>query len=153
MKTKFDCYCDGCSLGNPGNGGFGVIIVDRETDMIVNQFSKGYINVTNNQMELLAAFYILKFFEKADHIHIITDSQYVCKGITTWRHSWKKNNWKSSTGTAVKNVDMWKEIDKECNKHSSVEVTWVKGHANNKYNEMCDSLAKKAAANAGNDKN
>ena len=144
--TKFHCYCDGCSLGNPGNGGFGVIIVDSETNMIVNQFSKGYANVTNNQMELLAVFYILKLFEKAAEIDIYTDSQYVCKGITTWRHSWKKNNWKSSTGTMVKNVDMWKEVDAECDKHKAINMHWVKGHANNKYNEMCDKLAKNAAA-------
>lgn len=146
MNTRFDCYCDGCSLGNPGNGGIGVVVVDRENDLIVHQYNHGFKNVTNNQMELLAVLYILNSFSKAKEIHIITDSQYVCKGIEIWRFSWKKNNWKSSTGEPVKNLDLWKKIDTECDKHDKIYMTWVKGHNNNKYNEICDKLAKNAAA-------
>lgn len=130
-------YCDGSCLGNPGKGGWGVIVmVNGETFELYG----GESHSTNNRMELTAAIEALKFVDGSTQpIHVYTDSQYVIKGITEWIKGWKKKNY-----SGVKNPDLWKELDATVN-NRNIKWHWVKGHSGNEYNEKVDILAKKGA--------
>ena len=135
-------YIDGACLGNPGRGGFAVIIV--QNDKIIEEFSGGTIHTTNNRMELRAALNALKIGNNISS-SIYTDSQYVKKGIEEWMPIWKANNWRRKNGT-LKNVDLWKEIDRLISKSpNKYRWKWVKAHSNNKWNDYVDKLAKQAA--------
>ena len=133
-------YTDGACSGNPGIGGWGVIILIDDKDPI--KLNGGLINTTNNQMELRAAIEALKYFVKASSINLITDSKYVKDGIESWIKNWKKNGWKTSTRKPVKNKDLWMELDKQIHQHT-IDWQWIKGHAGHKYNEQADDLARK----------
>nr|MCR4789706.1 ribonuclease HI [Treponemataceae bacterium] len=141
-----------CS-GNPGPGGWGCVILAGEKDNPSKeiQMSGGEKSTTNNRMELMAAIQSLtrvsqdSEFSNAE-ITLITDSQYVKNGITQWIHNWKKNGWKTAGKQPVKNQDLWVKLDDLTGK-LNIQWDWVKGHAGNKYNEICDSLATTAAAN------
>lgn len=133
-------YTDGACSGNPGPGGWGVLMQFGEKEQV---FYGGEADTTNNRMEMMAAIEALKAVNpkfKGD-ITLWTDSTYVLKGITEWIHGWKKRGWKNSQKKAVKNSDLWKELD-EINANFDVTWKWVKGHAGIDGNERADALAR-----------
>ena len=131
-------YTDGSCLGNPGKGGWAAIILDDGKKTELKGSKK---DTTNNQMELLAPIEALKKIPKGSKVQIFTDSKYVKSGITEWIHNWKKNGWKTANKQDVKNIDLWKNLD-ELNQIKNVQWNWVKGHADNEYNNMADELAR-----------
>lgn len=137
-----ELYTDGSCLGNPGPGGYGAVLRYGNHE---KELSEGYQLTTNNRMELLAAIVGLETLNKPCQVVLTTDSQYVKNGITQWIHNWKKKNWKTADKKPVKNVDLWKRLDQECQRHK-VEWQWVKGHAGHAENERCDILAREAAS-------
>ena len=136
-----EVYTDGSCIGNPGPGGWAVLIT---TGTKQNTISGNKKNTTNNQMELMAAIKALEQLSKKDKIKIYTDSIYVKDGITRWIKVWKKNNWKTSKKKQIKNLELWKKLSRLNDSHD-VEWKWVKGHNNNPMNMLVDKLAKKAA--------
>ena len=140
---KFKAYTDGACSGNPGVGGWGAVLLAEKNNKIIKrkEISGGVVDTTNNQMELIAAIETLKALKKYTEICIITDSNYVKKGITEWLPSWKKNNWKTSSKKEVKNRKLWEELEELVN-INKVDWLWVKGHAGNVENERADFLAR-----------
>ena len=136
MKTV-NIYTDGACRGNPGDGGWGVLIKYENTS---KEIYGGEKNTTNNKMELKAAIEGLKALNESCIVNLTTDSKYVMQGITSWIDNWKKNNWKSSTKKDVKNKDLWLLLDKHVSKHE-VKWFWVKGHSGHEENEIADTLA------------
>tara|TARA_Y100001970_G_C14188139_1_gene833775 strand:+ start:1309 stop:1734 length:426 start_codon:yes stop_codon:yes gene_type:complete len=136
-------YTDGACSGNPGIGGWGVVILVNKDEIFLNG---GDNNTTNNKMELTAAIEALKHFEKREEITLITDSKYVKDGIESWIKNWKTNNWKTTSKKPVKNKELWIELDDLITKHN-VNWEWVKGHGGNKYNEKADYLARRYIEN------
>ncbi len=133
-------YTDGACSGNPGIGGWGVVILKTDEEAIF--LNGGEDNTTNNRMELIAAINSITYFKDRQKLELYTDSKYLKDGIEKWIHNWKLNGWKTANKKPVKNKDLWLKLDFEINKHSIV-WNWVKGHANNKYNEKADELARK----------
>ena len=142
MKTV-NIYTDGACRGNPGIGGWGVLI---EFGDISKEHFGGENNTTNNKMELKAAIEGLKLLKEPCNVNLTTDSKYVMQGITTWIDNWKKNNWKNASKKDVKNKDLWVELDKYVSQHN-VKWHWVKGHAGHEKNEIADVLANKGIDN------
>ena len=140
---KFKAYTDGACSGNPGVDGWGAVLLAEKNNKIIKrkEISGGLVDTTNNQMELIAAIETLKALKKYTEICIITDSNYVKKGITEWLPSWKKNNWKTSSKKEVKNRKLWEELEELVNRNK-VDWLWVKGHAGNIENERADFLAR-----------
>ena len=136
MKTV-NIYTDGACRGNPGDGGWGVLIKYENTS---KEIYGGEKNTTNNKMELKAAIEGLKALNESCKVNLTTDSKYVMQGITIWIDNWKKNNWKSSTKKDVKNKDLWLLLDKYVSMHE-IKWFWVKGHSGHKENEIADMLA------------
>jgi ribonuclease HI len=136
----YEIYTDGSCLGNPGRGGWGVVSDDFK-------LSGKQPDTTNNAMEMTAIFKALEECLKRDiqEVCIFTDSQYVKNGITSWIINWKKNDWITSTGTPVKNKELWIDIDEVRNKLKVVEWKWVKAHNGDPKNEEVDTLAYEAA--------
>lgn len=130
-------YTDGACKGNPGPGGWGVVL--RYGDAM-KTLHGGERNTTNNRMELMAAIMGLRALNRTCKIDLFTDSQYVRKGITEWMTGWKKNGWKTAARKPVKNDDLWKALDEEVGRHN-VTWHWVKGHAGVPDNELADELA------------
>ncbi|SFM55982.1 ribonuclease HI [Marinobacter zhejiangensis] len=130
-------YTDGACKGNPGPGGWGVVL--RYGDAM-KTLHGGERNTTNNRMELMAAIQGLRALTRTCSIDLYTDSQYVRKGITEWMKGWKKNGWKTAARKPVKNDDLWKALDEEVGRHT-VTWHWVKGHAGIPDNELADELA------------
>ncbi|MBL6622063.1 MAG: ribonuclease HI [Rickettsiales bacterium] len=143
---KITIYTDGSSLGNPGNGGWGAILIYND---IKKEISGNAKNVTNNQMELLAAINSLKTLKEKCEVTLITDSTYVKNGITLWIKNWEKNNWQSANKKPVKNKELWQELANLNNQHQ-VKWQWVKGHSGDKYNDLVDNLARSAAEELNN---
>ena len=141
-KHRLIAYTDGACSGNPGPGGWGVLLQALSDGKVVKEreLSEGKKLTTNNKMELMAAIAALEILDRSSEITIITDSKYVMNGIQTWLSGWKKNNWKTSSKKAVKNHDLWKRLDALCQQHE-VDWKWVKGHAGNIGNERVDELA------------
>ena len=138
---KYKIYTDGACSGNPGPGGWAAIIIsDNE---IKETFFGSEKNTTNNQMELTAPIKAIQKFKKKSEILIFTDSTYVRDGITTWVKKWEKNGWKTALKKPVKNKDLWKKLKNLSSKHS-IKWVWVKGHAQDKYNNLVDELAQRA---------
>ena len=133
-------YTDGACSGNPGIGGWGVVILKTDEEAIF--LNGGENNTTNNRMELIAAINSITYFKDRQKLELYTDSKYLKDGIEKWIHNWKLNGWKTANKKPVKNKDLWLKLDYEINKHSIV-WNWVKGHANNEYNEKADELARK----------
>lgn len=135
-------YTDGACSGNPGPGGWGVVLQAwRDGELIRNlELSGRALETTNNQMELEAACQALEALNRWSRIRIHTDSRYVCDGISKWILGWKARNWKTKAGQPVKNIELWQRLDRLCQLHS-VEWKWVKGHAGNVGNEIADRLA------------
>ena len=132
-------YTDGACSGNPGIGGWGVVIINNKKIIKLND---GMINTTNNQMELVAAINALEYFKTEQTITIYTDSKYVKDGITSWINKWKINGWKTAVNKPVKNKELWIKLNQEMQRHN-INWNWVKGHSGNKYNEKADNLARK----------
>ena len=132
-------YTDGACSGNPGMGGWGVVILVNKQEILLNG---GDQLTTNNKMELTAAIKALEYFETKKDLTIYTDSKYVKDGIETWIINWKKNGWKTSTKKIVKNKELWMRLDNLINQHN-VTWNWVKGHAGFEFNEKADELARK----------
>ena len=138
MKTV-NIYTDGACRGNPGIGGWGVLI---EYEDISKEYFGGAENTTNNKMELKAAIEGLRFLKEPCTVYLTTDSKYVMDGITLWIENWKKNKWKNASKKDVKNKDLWIELDSFVAKHD-VKWNWVKGHSGHEKNEIADLLANK----------
>ena len=138
---KYKIYTDGACSGNPGPGGWAAIILANNE--IKEMFSGSEKNTTNNQMELLAPIKAIQKFKKKSEISIFTDSTYVRDGITTWIKRWEKNGWKTASKKPVKNKELWQKLKNLSSKHS-IKWVWVKGHAQNKYNNLVDELAQGA---------
>ena len=141
---KYTIYTDGACSGNPGPGGWGAVIFDEKEKQ--NNISGKVKDTTNNRMELMAPIMALKKIKSKSDITIFTDSTYVKNGITEWIQKWEKNGWKSSNRKPVKNQDLWIKLNDLCQKNNVV-WKWVKGHSNNKYNNLADELATEAIKN------
>lgn len=139
-RLVVQAYIDGACSGNPGPGGYGVVILDangRPHSLSGN----GGAMTTNNKMELSAAIALLDYFgEEKCSFTIHADSQYVIKGITEWIVNWKRNNWRNAQKKPVENQDLWQELDRLAARHQ-IKWEWVRGHNGNRYNEMADRLA------------
>ena len=144
-KHKLVAYTDGACSGNPGPGGWGVLLQAFSDNKVVKEreLSNGERLTTNNKMELRAAIAALEILDRTSEITIITDSKYVMNGIQTWLAGWKKNNWKTASKRPVKNEELWKRLDLLCEQHE-VNWKWVKGHAGDMGNERVDKLARTA---------
>ena len=132
-------YSDGACRGNPGPGGWGVLI---KFDGAEKELFGGQINTTNNQMELSAAIEGLAALKESCNVKLFTDSKYVMDGITQWIQNWKKNNWRTAAKKDVKNKELWQKLDELINQHQ-VQWHWVKGHSGDAGNEAADLLANK----------
>lgn len=137
MKDIVEIFTDGACKGNPGPGGWGVLMRYQGTE---KELWGGEPNTTNNRMELTAAIQGLMALKRNCEVIVTTDSQYVRKGITEWMVNWKKRGWKTANKEPVKNVDLWQVLDAEVNKHQ-IQWHWVKGHSGHRENEMADQLA------------
>lgn len=138
---KVEIFTDGSCLGNPGPGGYGAVLNFGQHR---KEISQGYKHTTNNRMELLATIEALVLLTESCEVSMTTDSQYVKNGINQWIKGWKKNGWKTSAKKPVKNVDLWKRLDEQVNRHK-MQWFWVKGHSGHPENEACDQLARQAA--------
>ena len=140
---KLYAYTDGACSGNPGPGGWGVLLLAKDGETVIRsrELSGGEANTTNNRMELLAAINALNALEKPSSITVITDSVYVKDGITKWIFGGKSRGWKTATKKPVKNEDLWKCLDVATQQHS-VTWEWIKGHAGHEENEKADKLAR-----------
>ncbi|WP_163393168.1 ribonuclease HI [Enterovibrio norvegicus] len=141
MVKQVEIFTDGSCLGNPGPGGYGVVMRYKAHE---KELSEGFDLTTNNRMELLAAIVGLATLKESCDVTLTTDSQYVRQGITQWIHNWKKRGWKTAEKKPVKNSDLWKRLDEETQRHR-VDWQWVKGHAGHPENERCDELARAGA--------
>ena len=138
--SRVKLYTDGACRGNPGPGGWGVVMLFNDEKKTM---SGSQDNTTNNRMELLAAIKGLEALTKPCTVDLYTDSKYVSDGISSWIHNWRKKNWRTASGSPVKNKDLWQELDKIV-LHHKVSWHWVKGHAGDVYNEEADMLATSA---------
>ena len=137
--TNIKAYTDGACSGNPGPGGWGVLIVTGGSENI--ELNGGEKHTTNNRMELTAAIEALKHFKQSTKLTIFTDSVYVKEGISSWLNNWKARGWKTASKKPVKNEDLWKELDEQ-NQIHDVNWQWVQGHAGHPENERADYLAR-----------
>lgn len=137
MDPKVEIFTDGACRGNPGPGGWGVLLRYNGTE---KELWGGEGQTTNNRMELLAAIKGLEALSRDMKVELTTDSQYVRLGITTWIHNWKKKGWKTASRKPVKNRDLWEHLD-ELTSRLDVEWHWVKGHSGHRENELVDDLA------------
>jgi len=137
-KDEIIIYTDGACYNNPGPGGYAAIIMDEDKEIKITGFDPA---TTNNRMELKSVIEALKVVKKNKKNIIYSDSSYVVKGINNWITNWKKRGWKTSSNKLVKNMDLWKELDREINK-KEVEFKKVLAHSGDEYNEKVDTLAK-----------
>jgi ribonuclease HI len=138
--TNVDIFTDGACSGNPGPGGWGVIL---RTGAHEKELSGGDAATTNNRMELTAVIRGLEALKRPSVVTIHTDSRYVMDGLTQWMPRWKKNGWKTADKKPVKNDDLWRELDLQCARHE-LQWRWVRGHSGHPENERADSLARAA---------
>jgi len=137
MSSEVVLYTDGACKGNPGPGGWGVVLRYGEVRRTLHG---GERLTTNNRMELQAAIEGLKALKRPCRVALYTDSQYVRKGITEWMANWKRNGWKTAARKPVKNAELWQALDEEVARHV-IEWHWVKGHSGVADNELADELA------------
>jgi ribonuclease HI len=133
-------YTDGACRGNPGPGGWGVILSYASTQKSLSGFEP---ETTNNRMELTAAIEGLRALTRPCEVDLNTDSKYVLQGINEWIENWKSNGWKTATKKPVKNADLWRVLEKQAQRHR-INWLWVKGHAGIEGNEEADRLANMA---------
>ena len=141
-KPKVIIHTDGACSGNPGPGGWGVILQSGEHR---KELSGGEPMTTNNRMELTAAIKALEALKGSSEVELYTDSNYLRGGITGWIKGWKKNGWRTADRKAVKNAELWEELDKAASRHD-ISWHWVKGHHGHDENERADELARQGMA-------
>ncbi|SDE14465.1 ribonuclease HI [Paracoccus isoporae] len=141
--SELFAWTDGACSGNPGPGGWGVLMRAMNGAEIVKEreLKGGEAQTTNNRMELIAAIEALEALRRPSAITITTDSAYVKNGVTGWIHGWKKNGWKTAARKPVKNDDLWQRLDAAQSRHQ-VRWEWIKGHAGHPENERADELAR-----------
>jgi ribonuclease HI len=144
VTAKVRVFTDGACRGNPGPGGWGVILYygDHEKELY-----GGEAETTNNRMELMAAIQALEALTRDCEVDLTTDSQYVRKGITEWMSNWKRNGWKTAKKKPVKNADLWQRLEQATQEHK-VNWHWVKGHSGHPDNERADELANRGTDEA-----
>jgi ribonuclease HI len=142
VSTLVEIFSDGACKGNPGPGGWGVVL---RVGSRVKELYGGEPATTNNRMELTAAIQGLSALTRPCQVRITTDSQYVLKGISQWIVDWKRRGWRTADKKPVKNIDLWQRLDALAAKHE-IEWIWVKGHAGHPENERADELANLGAA-------
>ena len=135
-----EIFVDGACRGNPGPGGWGVLLRYRGEEKTLYGAEA---DTTNNRMELTAAIRALNILKRSCQIKITTDSQYVRKGITEWLANWQKKDWKTADKKPVKNIELWQELSRAVQRHK-IEWHWVKGHSGHRENDIADALANKA---------
>jgi ribonuclease HI len=140
MTNRVVIYTDGACRGNPGPGGWGVILRYSSTHKSLKGFEAA---TTNNRMELTAAIEALKALTRSCDVDLYTDSKYLLQGINEWIENWKLNGWKTTARKAVKNADLWQLLDQQVPRHR-INWHWVKGHAGDEGNEAADRLANEA---------
>ena len=140
-------FTDGACSGNPGPGGWGVVLraMEGATLLRERELSGGEAQTTNNRMELLAAIAALEGLSRPSEITVVTDSAYVKNGITSWLANWKRRGWRTADGKPVKNLELWQRLETAAAPHQ-VRWEWVKGHAGHPENERADALARAAMA-------
>lgn len=140
-------FTDGACSGNPGPGGWGVVLQAKDGDALLKEreLCGGAAETTNNRMELTAAIEALETLERESKITLITDSVYVKDGITKWLWGWKKNGWRTAAKKPVKNAELWQKLDAAQARHQ-VTWQWVKGHTGQPENERADALARQGMA-------
>jgi len=149
MDAPFRIYTDGGCSGNPGPGGWAYVMVQQtfQGTQIIAQDKGAEEGTTNNRMELTAVIMALRALKTMKDVPrqaaVLTDSQYVQKGITEWIRTWKRNSWRTSDKSPVKNKDLWVELDSLASEFP-LKWEWVKGHAGNIFNEMCDAMTQEA---------
>lgn len=141
MEKTVYLFTDGACKGNPGAGGWGVLLRYGGHE---KELFGGEAQTTNNRMELTAVLSGLKTLNRPCDVVICTDSQYVKNGMESWIHNWKKNGWKTASRQPVKNADLWQQLDEQVARHR-VRWQWVKGHAGHAENERADALANRGA--------
>ena len=141
MSKRVELFTDGACKGNPGPGGWGVLLRYGEVE---KERYGGAKETTNNRMELQAAIEGLAALTRPCQVRLTTDSVYVRDGITKWLPGWKRKGWKTAAGKPVKNQDLWQLLDEQNQRHE-VEWCWIKGHAGHRENEIADQLACKGA--------
>jgi ribonuclease HI len=139
-ERAVEIYADGACKGNPGPGGWGVLL---RTGGAERELYGGEPDTTNNRMELMAVIRGLEALKRRCKVRLYTDSQYVQKGISSWIHDWKRRAWRTADKKPVKNVDLWQRLDALASEHD-VEWHWVRGHAGHPENERADALANRA---------
>ncbi len=137
MTDQVDIFTDGACKGNPGPGGWGVLLVYKGKEL---ELCGGELETTNNRMELTAAIRGLAELKKSCAVRLVTDSKYVMQGIQDWMPNWKKRGWKTAAKQPVKNVDLWQQLDEQVQRHD-IEWQWVRGHTGHPGNERADQLA------------
>lgn len=143
MTDKVEIFTDGACRGNPGPGGWAALLRWKESDRTLSGAER---LTTNNRMEMMAAIKALEVLKRPCKVKMVTDSQYLMKGVTEWMKNWKKRGWKTVQGTPVKNADLWRRLDEAVSRHD-VQWEWVRGHNNHEENETVDGLARKAIDN------
>ncbi len=138
--TEVEIFCDGACRGNPGPGGWGVLLRSGSHE---KRLYGAEAQTTNNRMELTAAIEALAALRQPCRVIVWTDSEYVQKGMTEWLQGWKAKGWKNAARQPVKNVDLWQRLEAETGRHE-VDWRWVKGHAGHEGNEIADRLANRA---------
>jgi ribonuclease HI len=140
-------YTDGACSGNPGPGGWGVLLQAHEDGTLVREreLKGGEADTTNNRMELMAAIVALEALKRPTKITVVTDSAYVKNGVSSWIHGWKRNGWRTADHKPVKNVELWQRLDEAQLRHR-VDWRWIKGHAGHAENERADRLAREGMA-------
>jgi ribonuclease HI len=145
MQMEVDLFADGACLGNPGPGGWGYLLrVKTSQGPQEKEGSGAERDTTNNRMELMAAIQGLETLTRPCAVRLVSDSQYVVKGLTEWLPGWKRKNWRKADGAPVMNADLWQRLDAAARPHR-VKAEWVKGHAGHAENERVDRLASAAA--------
>jgi len=140
MAEPVILYTDGACRGNPGPGGWAAVLSHDGREKELNGYEK---DTTNNRMELTAVINGLEALRRPSEVRIVTDSQYVMKGVTEWMDNWKRRGWRTAARKPVANVDLWQRLDRALERHR-VDWRWVRGHAGHDGNERADALANEA---------
>jgi ribonuclease HI len=142
VSEQVELFCDGACKGNPGPGGWGVVLRYRGVE---RELYGGEPHTTNNRMELIALIQGLAALKRPCRVRVTTDSQYLMRGITEWIANWKRNGWRTADKSPVKNRDLWQALDGALARHQ-VEWQWVRGHTGHPENERADGLANRGIA-------
>jgi len=147
VVLEITAWTDGACSGNPGPGGWGVLMQARRDGKLVRErvLKGGAAQTTNNRMEMTAAIEALNALKSPSRVRIVTDSTYLRDGITKWVHGWKRKGWKTAAKKPVKNAELWQELEAAAARHQ-VEWDWIKGHAGHDENERADELAREGMA-------